>query len=238
MLWGISMEIGGTVISSVEYHGKISLVIFMAKCPLRCPYCHNNELLDGGKEVKLSEVFKIIDDSEEYIDAVVISGGEPLVQFEELVSILKYSRELKLKTKLDTSACYPDRIKKVLPYLDYLAIDVKAPYDKYKVVTGYDIGEKVEKSVKIANANPNIFLECRTTYVPNLLKSDDIKQISREIECDLYTIQQFRNKNVLDESLEDVKSPNPLELKKLAEEIKPILNKVKVKTSEFGEECI
>jgi len=232
------MEIGGTIVSSVEYHGRMSLVIFMAKCPLKCPYCHNSELLDGGKEVSLAEIFKIIDDSEEYIDAVVVSGGEPLVQLDELVSILKYSKKLKLDTKLDTSACFPDRIKKVLPYLDYLAIDVKAPYDKYKEIIGSDIGKKVEKSVKIANNDPNIFLECRTTYVPNLLKPEDIKQISREIECDLYTLQQFRNKNVLDESLEDIESPNPNELRRLANEIKPVLNKVKVKTSEFGEESI
>ena len=232
------MEIGGTIISSVEFHGKISLVIFMAKCPLKCPYCHNSEILEGGSEVSLSEIYKIIDDSSEYIDAVVISGGEPLVQFEEIVSILKYSKKLELKTKLDTSAYYPDRIKKVLPLLDYLAIDVKAPYNKYKEIIGSDIGENVEKSVKIANSEPNIFLECRTTYVPNLLTSEDIKQISREIECDLYTIQQFRNKNVLDHSFEEVESPNPNELKKLAKEIKPVLNKVKIKTSEFGEECI
>ena len=232
------MEIGGTIISSVEYHGKISLVIFMAKCPLKCPYCHNKELLKGGEEASLSEIFKIIDDSSEYIDAVVISGGEPLVQLEELISILKYSKKLKLKTKIDSSACYPERIKKVLPFLDYLAIDVKAPFNKYKEIIGSDIGEKVEKSVKIANSDPNIFLECRTTYVPNLLKYEDIKQISREIECDLYTIQQFRNKNVLDDTLEDVESPNPEELRKLANEIKPVLNKVKIKTSEFGEECI
>ncbi|MDR2966859.1 MAG: anaerobic ribonucleoside-triphosphate reductase activating protein [Methanobacteriaceae archaeon] len=232
------MEIGGNIISSVEYHGKISLVIFMAKCPLRCPYCHNSELLDGGEEISLSEIFKIIDDSSEYIDAVVVSGGEPLVQLDELVSILKYSKRLKLKTKLDTSAYYPNRLKKVLPYLDYLAIDVKVPYNKYKEIIGSDIGEKVEKSVKIVNADPNIFLECRTTYVPNLLTSKDIEQISREIECDLYTIQQFRNKNVLDGNLEDVESPSPNELKKLAKKIKPVLNKVKIKTSEFGEECI
>ncbi|MCL2157251.1 MAG: anaerobic ribonucleoside-triphosphate reductase activating protein [Methanobrevibacter sp.] len=232
------MEIGGTIISSVEYHGKISLVVFMAKCPLKCPYCHNSEILEGGTEVSLSEIFKIIDDSSEYIDAVVVSGGEPLVQIDDLVSILKYSKKLNLKTKLDTSAYYPDRIKKVIPYLDYLAIDIKAPYNKYQEIIGSDIGEKVEESVKIAHNNPNVFLECRTTFVPNLLNFKDIEQISREIECDLYTIQQFRNTSVLDESLENVESPNPNELRKLAKKIKPVLGKVKIKTSEFGEEYI
>lgn len=232
------MEIGGTIISSVEFHGKISLVIFMAKCPLKCPYCHNSEILEGGSKVSLSEIYKIIDDSSEYIDAVVVSGGEPLVQIDDLISILKFSKKLKLKTKLDTSACYPDRLKKVLPYLDYLAIDIKAPYDKYKEIIGSDIGNQVAESIRISNSDSNIFLECRTTFVPMLLNNEDIKQISHEIKCDLYTIQQFRNKNVLDESLEDVKSPNPHELKKLAKEIKPNLNKVKITTSEFGEEYI
>ncbi|MDR0900972.1 MAG: anaerobic ribonucleoside-triphosphate reductase activating protein [Methanobrevibacter sp.] len=233
------MEIGGTVVSSLEYSGKMSLVIFMAKCPLRCPYCHNSEILEGGEPTTLEEIFKIIDDSVDYIDAVVISGGEPLVQIDELLEILKYSKSLGLKTKVDTSACYPKRLKKVLNYIDYLAIDVKAPFNRYKELTMFNIGNKVKNSIQIANDNKETFLECRTTYVPGLLDHEDIKQIANEISCDLYTLQQFRNKNVLDESLEDVKSPNPIELKILANEIQPIINtKVKIKTAEFGEECI
>jgi len=232
------MEIGGTIISSVEYQGKISLVIFMAKCPLRCPYCHNSELLENGEETSLEEIFKIIDDSEEYIDAIVVSGGEPLVQSGDVIKILKYAKSLGLVTKVDTSGCYPEHLNEVLKYTDYMAIDIKAPFDKYKEIIGADAGNNVRKSMEMTNESNSTFLECRTTYVPTLLNHDDIKQISREIECDLYTLQQFRNKNVLDENLEEVKSPNPTELKNLANEIKPVLNKVKVKTAEFGEECI
>ena len=232
------MEIGGTIISSVEYQGKISLVIFMAKCPLRCPYCHNKELLEDGEEISLEEIFKIIDDSVDYIDAVVVSGGEPLVQSADLIEILKYSKSLGLKTKVDTSGCYPERLDEVLKYTDYIAIDIKVPFDKYKDIIGANIGDSVEKSMKIANNSDNTLLECRTTYVPTLLDHDDIKQISREIECDFYTLQQFRSKNVLDESLELINSPNPNELRELARKIKPVLNKVRVKTAEFGEECI
>ncbi|KZX15764.1 pyruvate formate-lyase 1-activating enzyme [Methanobrevibacter cuticularis] len=232
------MEIGGTIVSSLEYSGKISLVIFMAKCPLRCPYCHNAEILEGGDETTLKKIFKIIDDSLDYIDAVVVSGGEPLVQIDDLLEILKYSKSLGLKTKVDTSACYPQRLNKILKYIDYLAIDIKAPFDRYEEVIGAAIGKKVKKSMEIANQDSNTFLECRTTYVPGLLDHEDIKQISHEIKCDLYTLQQFRNKNVLDESLENVETPNPLELKTLANEIKQFLSQVKVKTAEFGEESI
>jgi len=232
------MEIGGTIISSVEYQGKISLVIFMAKCPLRCPYCHNSELLESGEETSLEEIFKKIDDSVDYIDSVVVSGGEPLVQSKELIEILKYTKSLNLKTKLDTSGCYPKRLNEVLKYIDYVALDIKAPFDKYVDLIGMDVGYKVEESMNIANKSDNTFLECRTTYVPTLIDHDDIKQISREIECDVYTLQQFRNNNVLDERLEEIESPNPNELRNLAKEIKPVLNKVKIKTAEFGEEYI
>ncbi|OQD59728.1 glycyl radical activating enzyme [Methanobrevibacter arboriphilus JCM 13429 = DSM 1125] len=232
------METGGTLISSVEYNGKISLVIFMAHCPLRCPYCHNAELLETGEETPLEDILGIISDSSDYIDAVVISGGEPLVQLDNTIEVLKYSKSLGLKTKVDTSGCYPRRIKKILNFTDYVAVDIKAPFDKYGEIIGSDIGKNVEKSMKIINNSKNTFLECRTTYVPTLLNHEDIKQISREIDCDVYTLQQFRNNNVLDENLKDVKNPNPSELKELAKEIKPILKKVKVKTSEFGEECI
>ncbi|MBZ9570088.1 anaerobic ribonucleoside-triphosphate reductase activating protein [Methanobrevibacter sp. TMH8] len=232
------MEVGGTIISSIEYDGKISLVIFMAKCPLRCPYCQNSELLENGEETSLQEIFELIDDSQDYIDAVVVSGGEPLVHSGDVIKILKYAKSLGLKTKVDTSGCYPKRLDEILKYTDYIAIDIKAPFDKYKEIIGTDIGNNVKKSMKIANNSDNTFLECRTTYVPTLLDHDDIKQISNEIECDLYTLQQFRNKSVLDERLEKIESPNPNELRKLAKEIKPVLNKVKVKTAEFGEECI
>ncbi len=232
------MEIGGTLISSVEYNGKMSLVIFMALCPLRCPYCHNFELLKKGDEKSLEEIFRIIDNSLDYIDAVVISGGEPLVQIEDTIELLKYSKSLGLKTKVDTSGCYPKRIIKILEFTDYISLDVKAPFDKYEEVIGADIGENVKKSMKIINESQNTFLECRTTYVPTILEYEDIKKISTQISCDVYTLQQFRNKVVLDKKLNDIKSPNPLELKDLAKKLKPNLKKIKVKTSEFGEECI
>jgi len=233
-----NMETGGTLISSVEYNGKISLVIFMARCPLRCPYCHNSEILEDGKDMGLDELFKLIDSAIDYIDAVVVSGGEPLLQIKELSSILKYSKGLNLKTKIDTSGCYPERLEEILQYIDYIAIDIKAPFNKYKDIIGADIGDKVKKSMEISNKNENIFLECRTTYVPSLLTYDDIKQISNEITSDLYTLQQFRNKNVLDDKLKDIENPPPDELKNIAKKIKPFLKKINIKTAEFGEESI
>ena len=84
-----------------------------------------------------------------------------------------------------------------------------------------------------------VHLEVRTTYVPTLHTKKDIMNLVDEIEADVYTIQQFRNKNVLDPALEKVEVPNPHDLADLAREVKPYFKGiVKVKSGEFGEQVI
>ncbi len=123
----ILMIIGGMLISSLEYPGKISLVIFTGGCTLRCPYCHNPELIGGGREVSMGKIKQEIQDSLNYIDSLVITGGEPLIQFEELQELLTYLKDTDLKIKLDTNGCYPEKLEKLVERIDYVALDVKAP---------------------------------------------------------------------------------------------------------------
>ena len=234
------MYVGGTVISSVEFHGNMSLVIFMSKCPLACRYCHNVELLEDNTEMSFEEIKKEIDSAADFIDAVVISGGEPLVQCDAVIEILNYVRKKGLKTKLDTSGIFPDKLEEILDYnlLDFISLDIKAPFEKYKKVTGANIGSQVHKSMNIINDH-NVQLEARTTYVPTLNTKKDIHNLVMDIKADIYTIQQFRNRNVLDPALEEVEVPNPHDLRKLAQYIKPYFDGVvKVKSGEFGEEII
>ncbi|AMD16807.1 radical SAM protein [Methanobrevibacter sp. YE315] len=234
------MYIGGTVISSVEFHGNMSLVIFMSKCPLACRYCHNVELLDDNTEWSFEKVKHEIDSSADFLDAVVISGGEPLVQVDAVIDILKYVRQIGLKTKLDTSGIYPDNLKRILDLdlLDFISLDVKTTFSKYRKITGANVGFEVKKSMELIN-QAGVHLEARTTFVPTLHTKKDIINLVDEINADIYTIQQFRNKNVLDPALEKVEVPNPHDLVKLAEEIKPYFDGiVKVKSGEFGEQII
>ena len=170
----------------------------------------------------------------------MISGGEPLVQTDAVIEILKYVRQIGLKTKLDTSGIYPDRLKKILDLdlLDYVSLDVKTTFSKYRKITGANIGFQVKKSMELIN-EAGVHLEIRTTYVPTLHTKKDIMNLVDEIKAEVYTIQQFRNKNVLDPALEKVEVPNPHELADLAREIKPYFDGiVKVKSGEFGEQVI
>lgn len=234
------MYVGGTVISSVEFHGNMSLVIFMSKCPLACRYCHNVELLEDNTEKSFEEIKQEIDSSADFLDAIVISGGEPLVQTEAVIEILTYVRQIGLKTKLDTSGIYPDKLKEILDLdlLDFISLDVKTTFSKYRKITGANVGFQVKKSMELIN-EAGVHLEARTTYVPTLHTKKDIINLADEIDAEIYTIQQFRNKNVLDPALEEVEVPNPHDLAKLAEEVKPYFDGiVKVKSAEFGEQII
>jgi len=236
------MKYGTTITSSIEYPKNMSFVIFLAKCPLRCPYCSNGELLDNGEEISFEEICEKIDDSADFMDALVISGGEPLVQLEDTINILRYGKEIGLKTKLDTSGIYPEKLKKVLDedILDYIAMDIKSPFEKYESVINADIGDKVKESMNLVNKYPDVFLECRTTYCPALITEEDLIKIVEEIDCDLYTIQQFRNRSVLDESLTESEEPNPHDMEKIAKEIKKLYpnQKINLKTAEFGQKSI
>ncbi len=239
ILWVVlKVIIGGIIVSSVEYPGKISLVIFTGGCVLKCPYCHNPELISGGNSVRMNVIKAEINNSSEFIDAVTITGGEPLIQCKDVKDILKYSKGMGLKTKLDTSGFNPGRLSKIIKWADYVALDIKAPFPKYKDITGMDIGDGVKESMEISINATDTFLECRTTYVPGLLNMEDIVKIAKSINCDLYTIQQFRNRVVLDEKLKQTPNPSREELLKIGNKIKPILRNIKLKTAEFGDEII
>ncbi|MDI9436067.1 MAG: anaerobic ribonucleoside-triphosphate reductase activating protein [Euryarchaeota archaeon] len=233
------MRIGGHITSTLEFPGHMSIVFFTAGCNLLCSYCHNPELIDvdGGEDIPLKELYRIIQDSSDFIDAVVITGGEPLLQSDDAKKLLECCHDYDLKTKLDTNGCYPKKLKKIIDVVDYVALDVKAPFDAYKEIIGDDVGDLVKKSMELCY-DSDCFLECRTTYVPSLMNPEDMEKIAKEITCDLYTIQQFRNRTVLDEKLQNTPNTTRKELLKIANKIKPFLDNVKIKTGEFGDEII
>ena len=121
--------------------------------------------------------------------------------------------------------------------VDYVAIDVKAPFEKYNEVIHSDIGQKVKKSMEIVNKRPEVILECRTTYCPAILDKEDLFTIVDEVNCDIYTIQQFRNRSVLDDALIESEEPNPHDMEEIARAIKEKHpnQTINLKTAEFGQ---
>ncbi|WP_048061096.1 anaerobic ribonucleoside-triphosphate reductase activating protein [Methanothermobacter thermautotrophicus] len=230
------MKIGSMAVSTLDYPGKTSLVIFTAGCNFRCPYCHNPELIDGGDEVDLETVLDDVERYSEFVEALVVSGGEPLLQVDALETVLEHARSLGLATKLDTNGSYPEALEGYCPTLDYVAIDVKAPLHRYPELAGACAGG-VMRSLEILR-DSGVTVECRTTFVPGLMGEEDIEMIAESIECDVYVLQQFRNRVVLDESLRETEPPSPRRLREIAMRVRDRFRMVKIRTEEFGEEEI
>lgn len=180
------MEIGGLQRFTLsDYPGMPSAVIFCQGCNFRCPFCHNKTLLPLGQANEShckTEVFALLRKRVDMLDGVVFSGGEPTLQ-DDLAYYLKEVKFLGYKTKLDTNGSRPAVIDRLLTLqlVDYIAMDIKAPWCKYPSLTGVKVDiEDIRNSVDCIHKSsvPHHF---RTTWVEQLLTPSDITAIRREI---------------------------------------------------------
>jgi len=175
------MKVGGIRdLSTKDIPGKACMVIFTTRCNFRCEFCHNKHLLikDAGREYSTNELIALIKNNF-LISSVSVTGGEPTLQ-PDLIEFCKEVAKLEKFVSIDTNGSNPERIEKLIPYIDRIAVDLKCPLKKerYEYITNTDIDPTlIEKTIKIINQNKNVDLEIRTTYVKNLLVQNDIHQI-------------------------------------------------------------
>lgn len=191
------MLIGGLQKNSlIDYPGKIAFCIFTIGCNMNCYYCHNRKLIKSSKEniiCTADDVLAQLLKRKNFIDALVITGGEPTVQKDLEVFIAKV-KELGLLVKLDTNGTNPEIIKSLLEkkLVDYIAMDIKAPIDKYDIICGIKVNtEKIKQSISIIKSS-GIEYEFRTTAVPQLDFSDFEKIAKILSGTERFAIQQYR----------------------------------------------
>jgi pyruvate formate lyase activating enzyme len=148
---------------------ELAAVVFCQGCPWRCGYCHNGDLLDarGRDLIPWPHIRDLLERRRGLLDAVVFSGGEPTLQA-ALPAALAEVRSLGFKTGLHTGGPYPERLARALPWLDWVALDIKALPEDYPKVTGVPgSGERAWASLGLL-LNAGIALEVRTTPMPGL----------------------------------------------------------------------
>ncbi|MFP4402790.1 MAG: anaerobic ribonucleoside-triphosphate reductase activating protein [Nanoarchaeota archaeon] len=218
--------------SLIDYPPYTSCVIFIGGCNFRCGYCHNFNLVLKYKEIKTIDEKEIIDyliSKKKWIDAVVITGGEPTL-YPELIDFFREIKKLNLKIKLDTNGSNPKLLWDMLDekLIDYIAMDIKGPMNSYEkiTITTVDI-EKIKKSISLIK-NSNIDYEFRTTVIPKLLTKEDLITISKELKgAKRYVMQQFCNKgSVLDLSFMNEKIYTKKELEEIEELIRPNFDEI------------
>ena len=171
-----TLRIGGiTPLSTVDWPGQLSAVIFLQGCPWRCAYCHNNDLQSacGDGRVAWGHVEALLRLRHGLLDGVVFSGGEPTAQ-SELPAAVKRVRELGFSCALHTAGVYPRRLAACLPDLDWIALDIKALPSEYEALTGVPGSHaRVDESLDLLLASGKSF-ECRTTVDWALLPPADL----------------------------------------------------------------
>ena len=198
------MRIGGIVpLSLVDYPGRPALSIFTSGCNLRCPFCHNSELVDGIEETNPERVLALLKKRAGKLVAVCISGGEPTVQ-DDLEVFIGRIKSLGYSVKLDTNGSRPQVLRRLLEedLLDYVALDIKSSPQGYRAATGGRLAfETVAEAVAIVKSS-GVSYELRTTAVPGLVNLEDLAIIAQSLKpIERYVLQQFRPAKTLDPSV-------------------------------------
>ena len=191
----------------LDFPGKVACIVFTQGCNFRCPYCYNVDLVlpERFKEpISNDEVFSFLRSREGLLDGVVITGGEPTLQ-EGLENFIREVKNMGFSVKLDTNGSRPEVIKRLLDdgFVNYVAMDVKAPIEKYGEVTRAKVNvEDIKESIAII-MNSCVDYEFRTTIVKELLTFDDILKIGNMIKgARRYYLQRFIPQNTLDPDFE------------------------------------
>lgn len=188
------MQIAGIYKNSfVDYPGHIAAVIFTPGCNLDCWYCHNYHIIKHSVEtLEEKKLFDFLEERKKFLDGVVLTGGEPLLQ-NDAVDFVRKLKGTGLLVKLDTNGSFPENLETILNegLIDSIAMDIKAPFNLYKKITPASNIQSIKKSINLI-VKSNIEYEFRTTFAPNL-SAEDIGEIAREIKgAKKYCIQQYK----------------------------------------------
>jgi len=228
------MQIGGFQKTSlIDYPGHIASIVWTPRCNFRCPFCYNKDLVFD--ELPLIEEKEVIDHLKKrrgVIEAVAITGGEPTLQ-KGLKDFIKKAKQMGYLVKLDTNGTNPGILKDLFKnnLLDYIAMDIKAPIEKYEKITGVNTDiSKIKESVEIIKKSAPDY-EFRTTVAPDLLDEKDILKIVRWLKgSKRYILQQFQSDgSLIDEKLKKGKKLSEEKLNKLKKEIESYFGEVSIR---------
>jgi pyruvate formate lyase activating enzyme len=173
------LRVGGlTPLTTIDYPGELAAVVFCQGCPWRCTYCQNDHLWSphGDNELPWAEVLDFLKRRRSLLDAVVFSGGEPTLQ-SALPAAIREVRDLGFKVGLHTAGPYPQRLARVLPLVDWVGLDIKAPLDDYPALTGLPgSGEHAWRSLRLLLAS-GIAHEVRVTVDEHHLPVDRLDEL-------------------------------------------------------------
>ena len=205
----------------LDFPGKVACTVFLGGCDLRCPFCHNAELIDGTAPAAMdeTELLAFLEKRKGLIDGVAITGGEPLLRGEELVTLAERIRDLGYPLKLDTNGTHPERLRKMIDggLAAYVAMDIKNDPERYGRTAGIedlDLGP-IRESVCLLMEGRTDY-EFRTTTVAELHDAESFRKIGEWIRgAKHYYIQKFTDRETV--PFEGLHAPTDEEMRRYLE---------------------
>jgi pyruvate formate lyase activating enzyme len=184
----------------LDFPGHVACTVFTGGCDMRCPFCHNYELVDGSAPpiMEEEELFAFLEKRRGLLDGVAFTGGEPCLQ-KNLPDLMKRVKQMGYSIKLDTNGNHPDMLRRMMEegLLDYVAMDIKNSPDKYAVTAGLrqiDLGP-IRESVKMLMEGP-VNYEFRTTVVAQFHEQEDFVKIGEWLKgAKAYFLQSFTDRD-------------------------------------------
>lgn len=198
------MQISGLQsLTLLDFPGKVACTVFTAGCNMRCPFCHNAELVlspDTPAAMREDEFFAFLRKRQGVLDGVCVTGGEPLLQ-NGLIDFLLKVKEYGFTTKLDTNGFLTERLRQAVESgaVDYVAMDIKNDPSRYAETVGVpDFPmEPIASSVQYL-MTCGVDYEFRTTVVRELHRAGNLTAIAEWLRgAKRYFLQGFRDSGEL-----------------------------------------
>ncbi|WP_299943477.1 anaerobic ribonucleoside-triphosphate reductase activating protein [uncultured Microbulbifer sp.] len=200
------LRVGGfTPFTAIDYPGELAAVVFCQGCPWRCRYCHNGHLLPAraASAYDWGQILNLLADRRGLLDAVVFSGGEPTAQ-EALEDAITGVRKLGFKVGLHTAGIYPRRLRRLIPRLDWVGLDIKALPENYPAISGVARSGAAPWQCAKLLAEAGLPLQVRLTRHPRLTSDSELDQIRQKLRLfgiSHLEIQQCNSAQALDKTL-------------------------------------
>ncbi|WP_081861561.1 anaerobic ribonucleoside-triphosphate reductase activating protein [Cellulomonas sp. HZM] len=178
------LQIAGlTPLSTCDWPGRLVATVFLQGCPWRCTYCHNSAILDPRTPgvVPWRDVTDLLARRRGLLDGVVLSGGEPTRQ----LAVVEAAREVRAAgfgVGLHTGGAYPRRLAELLPLVDWVGFDVKAPARLYDAITRRGGAGPAFESLRLV-LDAGVDVQVRTTVDPTVLHDDDVAELTAALRA-------------------------------------------------------
>ena len=217
----------------LDFPGRVACTVFLGGCDLRCPFCHNAELIDGTAPAVMEsdELLAFLKKRQGLLDGVAVTGGEPLLRGKELAELAERIRELGYPLKLDTNGTHPERLRDLIDrgLVQYAAMDIKNSPERYAQTCGLetmDLGPVRESAALLMEGRTAY--EFRTTVVAELHDAESFRGIGEWIRgAQRYYLQKFTDRDTV--PFEGLHAPTREQMEHWADIIRPYIPAVELR---------